>query len=248
MFKRKKIQRMIVGIISVFMIGIISLQSEKIYSFSNGSYGLELSPSEFHMKNMRPGYMEDHTLTVKNTGDLIIKYKVKSALKSGEKLFKELNVTVKQESAELYKGKLSELTISPRTLPGKNNDPLTFSIGLPGEAGNEFQGLKTSFEIQVQGEGEDPPTDGEDPGEEPGGDPGGNPGEDDGNGPPDSNTPPQDGAGTPTNPPTKDTGSLPQTGEENPILLILSGVFMSMAGLGLLLIKKSILTNPFRRG
>jgi LPXTG-motif cell wall-anchored protein len=240
MFKRKKIQRMIVGIISVFMIGIISLQSEKIYSFSNGSYGLELTPSEFHMENMRPGYMEDHTLTVKNTGDLIIKYTVKSSFKSGEKLFKELNVTVKHENAELYKGKLSELTISPRTLPANTNDPLTFSIGLPGEAGNEFQGLTTFFEIQVQGEGEDPPTDGEDPGEDPG--------EDDGNNPPDSNTPPQDGNGTPTNPPSKDTGSLPQTGEENPILLILSGVFMSLAGLGLLLIKKSIVPNPFRRG
>ncbi|WP_226536307.1 LPXTG cell wall anchor domain-containing protein [Fictibacillus halophilus] len=240
MFKRKKIQRIIVGIISVLMIGIISLQSEKIYSFSNGSYGLELTPAEFHMENMRPGYMEDHTLTVKNTGDLIIKYTVKIAFKSGEKLFKELNVTVKHESTELYKGKLSELTILPRILPANTDDPLNFSIGLPGEAGNEFQGLTTSFEIQVQGEGEDPPTDGEDPGEDPG--------EDDGNNPPDSNTPPQDGNGTSTNPPSKDTGSLPQTGEENPILLILSGVFMSLAGLGLLLIKKSILPNPFRRG
>jgi LPXTG-motif cell wall-anchored protein len=240
MFKRKKIQRMIVGIISVLMIGIISLQSEKIYSFSNGSYGLELTPSEFHMENMRPGYMEDHTLTVKNTGDLIVKYTVKSAFKSGEKLFKELNVTVKQGNTELYKGKLSNLSIEPRTLPARTDDPLIFSIGLPGEAGNEFQGLTTSFEIQVQGEGEDPPTDGEDPGEDPG--------EEDGNNPPDSNTTPQDGDGTPTNPPTKDTGSLPQTGEEDPILLILSGVFMSMAGLGLLLIKKSIVLNPFRRG
>jgi LPXTG-motif cell wall-anchored protein len=247
MFKRKKIQRMIIGIISVLMIGIISLQSEKIYSFSNDSYGLELTPSEFHMDNMRPGYVENHTLTVKNTGDLIIKYTVKLSFKSGEKLFKELNVTVKHENAELYKGKLSELTISPRTLPANTNDPLTFSIGLPGEAGNEFQGLTTSFEIQVQGEGEDPPTDGEDPPTD-GEDPGEDPGEDDGNNPPDSNTPPQDGNGTPTNPPSKDSGSLPQTGEENPILLILSGVFMSMAGLGLLLIKKSILTNPFRRG
>jgi LPXTG-motif cell wall-anchored protein len=236
MVKRKKIQRMIVGIISVWMIGIISLQSEKIYSFSNGSYGLELTPSEFHIENMRPGYMEDHTLTVKNTGDLIIKYTVKSAFKSGEKLFKELNVTVKQGNTELYKGKLSNLSIEPRTLPARTDDPLTFSIVLPGETRNDFQGLTTSFEIQVQGEGEDPPTDGEDPGE------------DDGNNPPDSNTPPQGGNGTPTNPPTKDTGSLPQTGEENPILLILSGVFMSMAGLGLLLIKKSILPNPFRRG
>ncbi|MFG6496220.1 LPXTG cell wall anchor domain-containing protein [Fictibacillus sp. UD] len=236
MYKRKKIQRMIVGIISVLIIGILSLQSEKIYSFSNSSYGLELTPSEFHMENMRPGYVEDHILTVKNTGNQIVKYTVKSMFKSGEKLFNELNVTVKHENTELFKGRLKDLNIAPKVLPASTNHPLTFSIGLPGEAGNEFQGLTTSFEIQVQGEGEDPPTNG------------GDPGEDDGNNPPGSSTPPQNENGTPTSPPTNDTGSLPQTGEENPMFLILSGVFMSVAGLVLLLIKKSMLTNPFRRG
>lgn len=240
MIKRKKVHRMIAGIIWVLIIGVISFQPEKIYSFSNDSYGLELTPSEFHMDNMRPGYIQDHTLTVKNTGSSIMKYTLKTTVKSGEKLFNELNVTVKQENTELYKGKLSDLTISFRTIPAKTEALLTFSIGLPGEAGNEFQGLKTSYEIQVQGEGSAPPTDGEDPGE--------NPGKDDGNKPPTNNTPPQDGTERPANPPTKDTGALPQTGEENPLFFLLSGVFMAVAGLGLLLIKKSILPNPFRRG
>jgi LPXTG-motif cell wall-anchored protein len=58
------------------------------------------------------------------------------------------------------------------------------------------------------------------------------------------NEPPSDG----DNPPTKDTGSLPQTGEENPLFIILSGLFISISGLALLLIKKSIIPNPFKRG
>jgi LPXTG-motif cell wall-anchored protein len=243
MFKKSKRTRF--RMISALIIGVISLQSETIYSFTNHSYGLELTPSEFHMKNMRPGFVEDHTLTVKNTGNQVIKYTVKAKLKTGEKLFNELNVTVKHENKELYKGKLKDLTITPSVIPGSTDDPLTFSIGLPGKTGNKFQGLATSYEIQVQGEGEDPPVDGGDPGEDPGD---GNGGDDENNSskPPFQNTSPKDGNQSLT-PPSKDTRSLPQTGEENSIALMLSGLFMSLTGLGVLLIKKSILPNPFRR-
>jgi LPXTG-motif cell wall-anchored protein len=72
----------------------------------------------------------------------------------------------------------------------------------------------------------------------------------DDNEPPSTNEPPSNNP-TPTkpaDPPSKDTGSLPQTGEENPIFIILSGFFILLAGLGLLLIKKSIIPNPFKRG
>jgi LPXTG-motif cell wall-anchored protein len=122
---------------------------------------------------------------------------------------------------------------------------------LPGESGNEFQGLATSFVIQVQGEGADPTdppgdnggTPGDNGGNPPGNN-GGTPGDNNGNNPPGQNPPPKDNTQTPS----KNTGSLPQTGEQDPLLLMLSGLFISLAGFGLLLVKKSIIPNPFKRG
>jgi LPXTG-motif cell wall-anchored protein len=97
------------------------------------------------------------------------------------------------------------------------------------------------------GDPPDPPDDGDPPDPPDDGDP---PDPPDDNEPPGTNEPPSNNP-TPTkpaDPPSKDTGSLPQTGEENPIFIILSGFFISLAGLGLLLIKKSIIPNPFKRG
>ncbi|MQR94612.1 LPXTG cell wall anchor domain-containing protein [Fictibacillus phosphorivorans] len=324
------LKQIIYGVMAVLIIGAAAIQSEKIYSFSDGSYGLELTPSEFQMKNMRPGYSEDYTLTVKNTGNQLLKYNVKTKHKTGEMLFSALIVTVKKDNTELFKGKLRELTITPRALPAKTDDKLTFSIGLAGEAGNEFQGLATTYEIQVQGEGEDPddgdpgdgdpgdgdpgdgdpgdgdpgdgdpgdgdpgdgdpgdgdpgdgdpgdgdPGDGDpgdgDPGDgDPGdGDPGdGDPGDGDpGDGDPGDGDPgegnPDDGDNSseppaqqpptkgdtqkPTHSPSTGTESLPQTGEEDPMIWMLIGSLLSMTGLCLLFVKKLLVQKRIRRG
>ncbi len=295
---------------AVLIIGAAAIQSEKIYSFTDGSYGLELTPSAFQMKNMRPGYSEDYTLTVKNTGNQLLKYNVKTKHKTGEMLFSALIVTVKKDNTELFKGKLRELTITPRALPAKTDDKLTFSIGLAGEAGNEFQGLATTYEIQVQGEGEDPdpgdgdpgdgdpgdgdpgdgdpddgdpgdgdpgdgdpddgdpgdgdpgdgdPDDGDpgdgdpgdgDPGDPGDGDPGdGDPGDGDNGSEPPAQQPPTKGdTQKPTHSPSTGTESLPQTGEEDPMIWMLIGSLLSMTGFCLLFLKKLLVPKRIRRG
>jgi LPXTG-motif cell wall-anchored protein len=104
------------------------------------------------------------------------------------------------------------------------------------------------------GDPPDPPDDGDPPDPPDDGDPPDPPDHNEpppnDNEPPNTNEPPSNNPAPtkPADPPSKDTGSLPQTGEENPILIILSGFFISLAGLGLLLIKKSIIPNPFKRG
>ncbi|ANX13741.1 hypothetical protein ABE41_017160 [Fictibacillus arsenicus] len=101
------------------------------------------------------------------------------------------------------------------------------------------------------GDPPDPPDDGDPPDPPDDGDPPDPPGDGDGTDPPPGTNEPPSNNPTPTkpaDPPSKDTGSLPQTGEENPLFIILSGFFISLAGLGLLLIKKSIIPNPFKRG
>jgi LPXTG-motif cell wall-anchored protein len=104
------------------------------------------------------------------------------------------------------------------------------------------------------GDPPDPPDDGDPPDPPDDGDPPDPPDDNEpppnDNEPPNTNEPPSNNPAPtkPADPPSKDTGLLPQTGEENPILIILSGFFISLAGIGLLLIKKSIIPNPFKRG
>ncbi|MFE1243001.1 LPXTG cell wall anchor domain-containing protein [Fictibacillus sp. NPDC058756] len=107
------------------------------------------------------------------------------------------------------------------------------------------------------GDPPDPPDDGDPPDPPDDGDPPDPPDDGDPPDPPDDNEPPTEDIEPPSNnppptkpadPPSKDTGSLPQTGEENPLFIVLSGLFISLAGIGLLLIKKSILPNLFKRG
>ncbi|MDR7073337.1 LPXTG cell wall anchor domain-containing protein [Fictibacillus barbaricus] len=257
MFNKRKLKRMIFVLIPAYLVGAFMLQADKISASSEEQYSIQINPSEFNVKNMRPGYVEDYTLTITNTGNEQVKYNVKSKMNAGEALYNQLKLTVKQNNKELYNGKLSNLTINPRNLIPHEHEDLTFSIGLNEGAGNEFQGLAASFKFQIQGEGQDPDDDGgggDPPGDDGGtpGDGGGNtpgdndgtPGDNNGNNPPGQNPPPKDNSQAPG----KSTGSLPQTGEESPLFMIMSGLFISLAGLGLLLVKKSIIPNPFKKG
>ncbi|WNB92487.1 LPXTG cell wall anchor domain-containing protein [Bacillus sp. NEB1478] len=253
MFNKKKLKRIVFGLIPAFLVSTFMVHPDKIYSFNEDQYRIEINPASFNFQNMRPGYVENYTLTVTNTGNQAIKYKIKSENISGESLYNQLNLTVMQQNEELYDGKLSDLTIDSRNLSAHKHEDLTFSIGLTEEAGNEFQDAATSFKFQVQGEGEDsddggtPGDGGGDDGGNPPGDDGSNPGtpgNDDGNNTPGQKPPSKGDSGTPGN----NSGKLPQTGEENPMAMILSGLFISLAGLGLLLVRKNTNSKSFKRG
>ncbi|MBH0164247.1 LPXTG cell wall anchor domain-containing protein [Fictibacillus sp. 7GRE50] len=278
--------RIIFVFIFIFLMVGNTFKSEKIYSYNNEIYGLEVTPSElFNIQNMRPGYEEDYTLMLKNTGNQPLSYSIKSELSSGDELlFNQLIIKVSKEGSILYLGKLSNFYFrSQQGLAAHAQDNVKFTIGLPGESGNEYQGLSASVVIDIKAEPSSPPNPGDGDPPDNGGDPddggnpddgddpgdGDNPDDGDGTNPPDDNNPPTDdheppstneppntneppsNNPTPTKPndsPAKNTGSLPQTGEENPILIIMSGFILLLAGLSLLLIKKSIIPNPFKRG
>lgn len=186
----------------------------------------------FDIDNFKPGDWAPRELTIQNNGNQDFSYNIQSRMKSGsEKLYNQFQLKIEDASGTVYKGNLKDFKgLDPRPLAAFSEETLTLTVEFPYISGNEFQGLNTEVEfvLYAEGKGEPPPPDTE------------NPDEDEDNG----STPPSNDS---NNPPAKDTGSLPQTGEDNPIFIILSGLFISMAGLAFLLIKKSILPNPFKR-
>lgn len=184
----------------------------------------------FNIKDFKPGDWAPRVLTIQNNGNQDFSYNIQSRMKSGsEKLFNVFQLKIEDQSGIIFKGELKDFKgLDPRHLAAFSEEKLTVTVEFPYVSGNEFQGLDTEVEfvLYAEGKNEPPPPDKEEPDE------------DNGSTPPGNNN---------NNPPAKDNGSLPQTGEDNPIFIILSGLFISMAGLALLLVKKSILPNPFKR-
>jgi LPXTG-motif cell wall-anchored protein len=184
----------------------------------------------FDIKDFKPGDWAPRVLTIQNNGNQDFSYNVQARMKSGsQKLYDQFLLKIEDGSGLIFQGDLKDFKgLDPRPLAAFSEVKLTVTVEFPYVSGNESQGLNTEVEFVLYAEGKNEPT------------------------PPDTEDPGQDNEGTPPgnsndNPPAKDTGSLPQTGEDNPIFMILSGLFISIAGLALLLVKKSILPNPFKR-
>ncbi|MCM3717672.1 LPXTG cell wall anchor domain-containing protein [Fictibacillus phosphorivorans] len=184
----------------------------------------------FDIKDFKPGDWAPRELTIQNNGNKDFSYNIQSRMKTGsEKLFNQFQLKIEDASGRVYQGSLKDFKgINPRPLASFSEEKLIVTVEFPYISGNEFQGLETKVEFVVYAEGKDePPTTGID-----------NPDEREVTSPPSNDN---------ENLPSKETGSLPQTGEDNPIYVILSGLFITLAGLALLLMKKSILPNPFKR-
>lgn len=184
----------------------------------------------FDIDNFKPGDWAPRVLTIQNNGNQDFSYNIQARKKSGStKLFNIFHLTIEDQSDVLFNGELKDFKgLKRRSLAAFSEEKLTVTVEFPYVSGNEFQGLDTEVEfvLYAEGESEPPRTDPDNPA----GDDGGSetPGNNDGS-------------------PNKPTGSLPQTGEDNPLFVILTGLFLSMAGIALLIVKKSILPNPFKR-
>ncbi|SFD51390.1 LPXTG-motif cell wall anchor domain-containing protein [Bacillus sp. OV194] len=193
---------------------------------------LAISPTEefFNVNNMKPGDWATRTFVVKNKGNAPFTYSSKSHFKSGSKrLFNKFHLRIQDKSNVLYDGQLSQFQkLAPRKLASDSEEELTATISFPWESGNEFQGLKTEFELVLLTGDSDtsPPTDQDDTTT-------------------DNNTPPSKHTDPPSNNP--DISTLPKTGETSPYPIIVLGFFIFSSGLILLLMKKSIIPNPFQK-
>lgn len=77
-----------------------------------------------------PGKSDTKSLTVYNSGNLDMKYSVKSSLLS-ESLVDQIDVTAKINGAVVYQGKMNSIAIPQRTLEKNASEVIEFSLAWP---------------------------------------------------------------------------------------------------------------------
>ncbi|WP_179298754.1 TasA family protein [Evansella halocellulosilytica] len=172
----------------------------KVFADTN-SISISTSPESvlFDVANLKPGDTITRTLTVKNNGNMEYYYHSKVNQTGGsDKLFRQFELSVFDSDGILFEGNLAQFGgFEPRYLDIGDEDEITFVAEFPWESGNEFQGLKTEFEIVLWADAE---------------------------------------SVQPTDPSADETessiigGSLPQTGDQIPLLYYLIGLVLLIAG------------------
>ncbi|WP_059170867.1 hypothetical protein [Bacillus sp. FJAT-27445] len=109
----------------------------------------------FDIQNGRPGDTYIKELNIQNNGTKDFKYLFSNRFLTGsKKIYNELVLTVSDTSGELYNGKLKDFEkLDSRYLKSNTSENLVFSIKIPYELGNEYQGLGCEFQFKFFVEG-----------------------------------------------------------------------------------------------
>lgn len=143
-------------LILVLFIGITK-NIDQVYAEERREIDISLEPKEvlFHVSNMKPGDWANRSIRISNDGTKKLSYSIKSEVSEGStKLYEALKVTVKEKQEVLYEGSLKELqSMENRTLVTDRTDELIYTIHVPKELGNEYQGLQTIVKFIFYAEG-----------------------------------------------------------------------------------------------
>ncbi|WLR43912.1 TasA family protein [Bacillus carboniphilus] len=103
-----------------------------------------------NVDNVKPGDWMPRSISVTNQGSADFRYTATAKRSKGSKKFYEqLDLKVVHENLVLYEGKLSDFTgLEPRMIKMNQTEELFFTITVPYELGNEFQGLISEIELQ----------------------------------------------------------------------------------------------------
>lgn len=130
---------------------------DQVYAEERREIDISLEPKEvlFHVSNMKPGDWANRSIRISNDGTKKLSYSIKSEVSEGStKLYEALKVTVKDKQEVLYEGSLKELqSMENRTLAADRTDELIYTIHVPKELGNEYQGLQTIVKFIFYAEG-----------------------------------------------------------------------------------------------
>jgi LPXTG-motif cell wall-anchored protein len=110
----------------------------------------------FNINNLKPGDSVTKTLIVYNNGKQDFNYLFSNRFLTGsEKFYNEILLTISDQSnTVLFNDKIKNLEIlEPRYLKTGTSENLIFSIKIPFELGNEFQGLGSEFQFKFYVEG-----------------------------------------------------------------------------------------------
>jgi LPXTG-motif cell wall-anchored protein len=107
----------------------------------------------FDITNMKPGDWGQRKLSIKNGGDKDFYYSIIVTNNSNNNtLYDELELKISSIEKEqvLYNGKLKDYkNFEPKFLKKEASDHILFTVKMPFELGNEFQGTNANFEIKI---------------------------------------------------------------------------------------------------
>jgi LPXTG-motif cell wall-anchored protein len=109
-----------------------------------------LPEKEFlNLHDMAPGKSESQKITVQNNGRNDFNYSAIFKLNSGSaELFNVLQLKVLKDDKILFDGNMKDFkTLDSRKLNSHTHEELTFTVSVPTEIGNDFQGLSSEVEI-----------------------------------------------------------------------------------------------------
>ncbi|WP_284139249.1 hypothetical protein [Virgibacillus sp. LDC-1] len=144
---------------SIFFTIVIMVFSSISLVHAEEEFNVELStnPSTilFHIEEMKPGDYASKTLTVTSNSTGMVGYIVNERFVDGsEKLYDHLTLRISDEHSTLYDGLVKDFQqLESRELKEKDSDVITFTVSMPSELGNDFQGLRTAFELEIYAEG-----------------------------------------------------------------------------------------------
>ncbi|MFD0050235.1 LPXTG cell wall anchor domain-containing protein [Actinomycetes bacterium NPDC127524] len=223
-----------------------------IYSFiypsvseaSEQEIDIETNPDQFLFKvgNLKPGDWMPREITIHNAGKRDFNYYSFVEKKHSEKeLFENLTLSVQDKNNHfLYKGKLADFKgFPPRFLKSGRSETLQYTVKMPGELGNEFQGSAAAALFKFYAEAPDsavtPPQ-----------------GNDGGTSPDHHDSNPNQPGSIPEQQQNTDTKHADhnQTGENLPDTatdtynILLAGVFLTLSGGTLLILQKRKKREP----
>ncbi|WML42207.1 TasA family protein [Neobacillus sp. OS1-2] len=136
---------------------IFSLSNNKISAAETSEIDIATSPEKvlFELSNLKPGDWAERTLTIQNKGKQDFKYLFSSKLKEGsEKFYNSLDLKVSDKNKVLFEGKMQDFSkIEPKFISKNDAEELFFTVKIPDELGNEYQGIscKVEFKFYVEG-------------------------------------------------------------------------------------------------
>ena len=134
-------------------------ESSSANVFTTGTLDIALTdgtPLPFNVTGMAPGDNVTGTLVVTNSGSLQLRYAMTTTGDGASILDEQLDCVIMEGVTTLYSGKLSSAVIGnpaqgaqagDRTLNSGNNETLTFTVSLPIDTDNTYQGLNCSVDF-----------------------------------------------------------------------------------------------------
>ncbi|MDR7075396.1 LPXTG-motif cell wall-anchored protein [Neobacillus niacini] len=109
----------------------------------------------FGFSNLKPGDSMERILIIGNNGANNFNYKITSKFIDGsQKFYDQLLLTITNKNITLFQGKLRDFNgLQSMSLNSGSQEELVFNINVPGELGNEFQGLTSTVEFKFYVEG-----------------------------------------------------------------------------------------------